>query len=88
MGGVARLGDVSRQRRGRGVGLSNLVTCDVRRLIVEQRGQGRRIRLWLGCSPSRMKLWRERTALTIKGTTVSSYPTCRGKWCRPAEFRD
>src|SRR5258708_182868 len=29
-------------------------------------------------SPSRMKLWRERIALMICGTTVSSYPTMPG----------
>ena len=39
-----------------------------------------RIRRVLACPrrPSRMKLWRDRTALTTCGTTVSSYPTMPG----------
>src|SRR4051812_35188853 len=40
----------------------------------------RRMRLF-ACprNPSKMKLWRDRTALTICGTTVSSYPMMPGK---------
>src|SRR5580658_861617 len=38
--------------------------------------------------PRRMKLCRERTALTICGTTVSSYPTMPGKIGLPSRSRD
>src|SRR5438876_1747540 len=58
----------------------DLAAGDVRHLRVKQRCKARRIRLF-ACprKPSRMKLWRERIALTICGTTVSSYPTIPGK---------
>src|SRR5208283_5277081 len=68
--------------------IADLAAEKVRHLRIQQRRHARRMRLlaWPR-KPSRMKLCRERTAFTICGTTVSSYPTMPGNTGLPERTR-